>query len=387
MTRLMNKHTLKFGGEWRKNTDMLLQTQDAGGSRGRFAFTASGTGIPAEPASMSGMANSLAVVPARLAEHRAARPEGVRRAGHQALGDRRVRPRQVADPVEHHRRPRPALGVLLRRSRASTARARSSNYDPSTNTIQVAGYGDYDNALNVKKYFKNFAPRTGISWRLDDKSVVRAGYGASTIPFPDNRYAFNYPGEAELQRHGGERLPARRARWRPASRRRRCSTFPADGIDPGRPGSLLNSTLDVIPTGLHEGTLHSWNVAFQRQLPFRLHRRHRLRRQPRRRPRAGRRHATRAWSTAPATTDGRSSRSSTAPARRATRTNVGKSQLPRPADEDRSPVPQRLPDHQLVHAEPLDGPTRREHRHRHADRLRPELGARPTLRSHCTTTC
>ena len=26
----------------------------------------------------------------------------------------------------------------------------------------------------------------------------------------------------------------------------------------------------MIPTDLHEGTLHSWNVAFQRQLPFLL---------------------------------------------------------------------------------------------------------------------
>ena len=25
------------------------------------------------------------------------------------------------------------------------------------------------------------------------RRVVRAGYGASTIPFPDNRYAFNFP--------------------------------------------------------------------------------------------------------------------------------------------------------------------------------------------------
>ena len=47
--------------------------------------------------------------------------------------------------------------------------------------------------MNVKKNFKHFSPRTGISWRLDEQSVVRAGYGASTIPFPDNRYAFNYP--------------------------------------------------------------------------------------------------------------------------------------------------------------------------------------------------
>ena len=35
-------------------------------------------------------------------------------------------------------------------------------------------------------------------------------------------------------------------------------------------GSLLNSTYDVIPPGLREGTLHSWNVAVQRQLPFQL---------------------------------------------------------------------------------------------------------------------
>jgi hypothetical protein len=35
-------------------------------------------------------------------------------------------------------------------------------------------------------------------------------------------------------------------------------------------GALQNATLDVIPTTLHEGTLHSWNVAFQRQLPYSL---------------------------------------------------------------------------------------------------------------------
>jgi len=34
--------------------------------------------------------------------------------------------------------------------------------------------------------------------------------------------------------------------------------------------ALQNATLDVISNDLHEGTLHSWNVAFQRQLPFLL---------------------------------------------------------------------------------------------------------------------
>src|SRR5439155_2245117 len=60
MTKLMHTHTIKFGGEWRKNTDMLLQTQDRGGPRGHFVFNASGTGSPAESASTTGLANSLA---------------------------------------------------------------------------------------------------------------------------------------------------------------------------------------------------------------------------------------------------------------------------------------------------------------------------------------
>ena len=45
------------------------------------------------------------------------------------------------------------------------------------------------------------------------------------------------------------------------------ANIPADGLITPT-GTLLNSTFDVIPEGLHEGKLHSWNVAFQRQLPY-----------------------------------------------------------------------------------------------------------------------
>ena len=38
LTRLLHNHTVKLGGEWRHNRDLLLQTQDAGGPRGRFNF-------------------------------------------------------------------------------------------------------------------------------------------------------------------------------------------------------------------------------------------------------------------------------------------------------------------------------------------------------------
>src|SRR5690606_31046863 len=68
-----------------------------------------------------------------------------------------------------------------------------SSYDPSNNTLRVAGYGNIPNDLGVETRVWNFNPRTGISWRVTDRDVLRAGYGASTSPYPDNSYAFNYP--------------------------------------------------------------------------------------------------------------------------------------------------------------------------------------------------
>ena len=41
-------------------------------------------------------------------------------------------------------------------------------YDPDNNTVRVAGYGDVPENLGVKTYWKNFNPRTGISWRVNE---------------------------------------------------------------------------------------------------------------------------------------------------------------------------------------------------------------------------
>ena len=120
----------------------------------------------------------------------------------------------------------------------------------------------------MKNTFTNFAPRTGVSWRLNEKSVVRAGYGASTIPFPDNRYAFNYPVKQNYNGTAANGFQAQgsMAAGFPAPA---LLNIPSDGIVPVT-GTLLNGTWDVIPTTLREATLHSWNVAFQRELPYRF---------------------------------------------------------------------------------------------------------------------
>ena len=204
------------------------------------------------------------VVPARLAQRRHPRPEGHRPARHPPLGDGSVRPGQVAGAQQRDRRPRPALGYYDP-LQGVEGKGTLANYDPATNTIRVAGYGATSNALNVKKTFTNFAPRTGVSWRLDEKSVLRAGYGASTIPFPDNRYAFNFPVKQNYSgtAANGFQRAGSMATGFPAPV---LVSIPTDGIIPAA-GSILNSTFDVISPDLREGTLHSWNVAFQRQLP------------------------------------------------------------------------------------------------------------------------
>ena len=117
LTQLLSTHTVKIGGEWRHNSDMLLQTQDAGGPRGRFTFNASGTGAAERDRTRS------AVRPTRWRRSCSTGRTRVQRdlkvfdqPGHQALGVVPVRARQVAGALERHRRPRASLGVLHRRS-------------------------------------------------------------------------------------------------------------------------------------------------------------------------------------------------------------------------------------------------------------------------------
>ncbi len=72
-----------------------------------------------------------------------------------------------------------------------------SNYDPNTNNLVIAGIGNNPSNLGMKTRYNYFAPRVGIAYRLTEKTVIRAGFGISYTPFPDNTYAYNYPVRAE----------------------------------------------------------------------------------------------------------------------------------------------------------------------------------------------
>jgi len=54
-----------------------------------------------------------------------------------------------------------------------------SNYDVTTNTIIIAGVGGNSKSAGIETQWKNFSPRLSIAYQLDQKTVVRTGFGRS----------------------------------------------------------------------------------------------------------------------------------------------------------------------------------------------------------------
>ena len=266
-TKLRGNHTLKVGFDVRHNRDFLLQVQDNGGSRGRYQFNAAQTASPTDAASQNGYANSMASflldLPSLVSRDLKVTDPGTQHwAVFTFIHDKwQVSPRFTLDLGLRHEYYTPFTGLV--------DKGGLSNFDPETNSLRVAGYGGVPNDLGVKTAKDNFAPRLGASYRFNEKTVLRGGYGVSIIPFPDNQYAFNFPVKQNNQFNppvsfapagsmaGGFPPPITAA-------------IPADGIIPATTTLLRSQSYNVIPLDLSEGKVHSWNVAFQRQLPLRF---------------------------------------------------------------------------------------------------------------------
>ena len=266
-TKVAGNHTIKFGEDFRHTRDFLLQTQDNGGPRGQFQFRANQTAIPTDAAATAGFANGFASflldVPSLVQRDLKVTDPGVRFwAFFTFLQDKwAVSPKLTIDLGLRHEYYTPFVGL--------SDQGGLSNYDPTTNTLQVAGYGDVNGSVGVKSYLKNFGPRAGASYRLDEKTVLRGGYGVSTLPFPDNSYVYNFP----VKQNNVFSAPNNFA---PAGSMQ--AGFPApvfvqipsNGIIDASPTALRNASYFHVSPDMHEGSLHSFNVAFQRELPARF---------------------------------------------------------------------------------------------------------------------
>jgi hypothetical protein len=269
-TKIHSNHTFKWGMDLRHGREELLQTQDAGGPRGEYQFRDQQTSIPGAAVvdQVNGLASMLLDTPNLF-----------RRDLSVQFPTNRIYNlfSYFQDKWQVSQKLTLDLGLRHDFYPPGTPRLKGgwSNYDPSTNTFEVAGYGSTPMNLGRKTYYTNFAPRVGFAYRMNPKTVFRGGFGMSWIPFPDNKLAWdNYPVKqsnsyAALGTYG-------QAQTAPGVYGSMATGFPAPlivnipstGLIVGNtPGLLSQNINSSIPLNYREGYIESWNFAVQRELP------------------------------------------------------------------------------------------------------------------------
>jgi len=268
LTKVAGNHTMKAGTEVRHNEDFLLQIQDAGGVRGEYIFNGAQTSIPSDTRATAGLANAFASflldVPGTIQRDVKVidRPGTKHWAVFAFAQDKwQATPKLTVDLGLRWEYYTPLVGIA--------DKGGLSNYDPSNNTVRIAGYGSVPQNIGVKSTWTNFAPRLGAAYRFNEKTVLRAGFGTTIVPFPDNRYAYNFPVKQTNQFNAPNGFaPAGKMQngFGPPD----FFPIPSTGVVDASIPQLRSSQLFFVQPDLKEAKLHSWNVAFQRHLPLDL---------------------------------------------------------------------------------------------------------------------
>jgi TonB dependent receptor len=137
--------------------------------------------------------------------------------------------------------------------------------DPYTNQISMGGRGNVPENAGISVSKKLFAPRVGLAYRLDDNTVIRAGYGLNFDPIPFSRPLRGwYPlviNAANVASNGFG--------W---------ATTLKQGV-PNPVGPDLSSGVVPLPSNvserspwgyIHRGYVQSWNFTVERKLPENL---------------------------------------------------------------------------------------------------------------------
>ncbi|MEO6803827.1 MAG: carboxypeptidase regulatory-like domain-containing protein, partial [Granulicella sp.] len=271
-TKTIRNHTIKFGGDVRRVRDDLLQDQTFS-PRGVFNFSDSQT---SDSRGTKALANNVASFLLDL-------PSSVGRDVNTIFPAYR----QwwifgyVADKWQATPKLTVDLGVRWEFYPPATPKLSGgfSNYIPETNNLVIAGVGGNPSNLGMKTRYNYFAPRTGLSYRATDDTVIRAGFGISYTPFADNNYAYNYPIRANNSYGLSGSSPYTAAVLADNST---VATFqagfpapvaipvPTNGIIPITTGALAAQNLINIPTDYKNPYVESWNVAVQQALPYNM---------------------------------------------------------------------------------------------------------------------
>lgn len=249
VTKQIGNHELKWGGDYR--WDVNYRSSSDVSRRGVYTFN-SGTTIPGTTTTTSdGFESFLLGLPNQFQRW-------------EFLGNPSEHEQDVFAFVQDRWRVTPkltlSLGVRWELYTAPYAnRGDGANFNFSTGQLMVAGYGGVDRYTNINNRYNNFAPRVGIAYQLNPKTVIRAGYGRSFFPnFFSIQISHNYPVDytQDLTVPVGSALPFTLAAGPPAPV---LPIIPASGTLPLPSGVGATG----IPTDRKQAYVDMYNLAIQ----------------------------------------------------------------------------------------------------------------------------
>jgi hypothetical protein len=251
--KVKGNHVIKWGFDGRYEEYFLLQTATYS-PRGRFTYAA---GPTTTGSATNGFANSFASFVLD-------QPTGIGRDLAEIEPTRRneVYALYFQDKWQLSKKLTLDLGARWEYWPASTSQYSGGtvNYNPANNSLLVGGLGNTPLTLGVKNYPRNVFPRVGIAYRLDDKTVIRTGYGMSSL----YRYTENwqYPVKQNQALVGANSYVAAgsMATGFPTPQP---VVIPSNGIILNAP----NQAYSVTPPNIPVPTIETWNFAIQRALP------------------------------------------------------------------------------------------------------------------------
>ncbi len=259
-TKISGNHTIRFGADIRK---LRLDKQQATGNpRGNFSFTG---GLTTRSGAGTSGVNALAAFLLGL-------PQSVDRTTVVNLGGY-ITPQYFFFAQDRWQvNPKLTVNYGLRYELypypSGINPGDQSYYDPATNTALISGFGPNNDRINIKTQKTNFAPRLGIAYRLDKKTVIRTGYGIGYVPLSVNTLANqNYGSQVSVSFSGNSsNLAPRDANGNPIT----LSTgIPAAQIIDLTSGVVTppgNVILGVVNPNAKRGYIQSYNFTVERDL-------------------------------------------------------------------------------------------------------------------------
>ena len=264
-TRILGNHSIKFGEEYRRVRDDLLQGQTFN-PRGLFQYRDGQTALKGGP--KTGPANNFASF---LLDdpNQVGRDIGVQSST--------WRESQIFSYIQDTWQATSKLtvngGVRWEFYVPPTPRHPGgfSNYDASTNSLILAGIGTNPMDLGVQMRYTYVAPRLGVAYRMNESTVFRGGFGISYESYPDTvtSYGGNYPVKQNVSYQSLSSYTqavepngtlASMAAGFPALP---LAVIPTNGIITNAPPQNYN----VIDLHWKAPYVESWNMAIQRALP------------------------------------------------------------------------------------------------------------------------